>query len=54
MKEIESEHILILSEVNETSQEVLDAKQREMNSLKKNSACNWLEDMVRETKGEWK
>ena len=54
MKEIESEHILILSEVNETSQEVLDAKQREMNSLKKNSTCNWLEDMVRETKGEWK
>ena len=40
LKEIESEHILILSEVNENSQDVLDAKQREMNSLKKNSACN--------------
>ena len=35
LKEIESEHILILSEVNENSQDVLDAKQREMNSLKK-------------------
>ena len=54
LKETESEHILILSEVNENSQEFLDAKQREMSSLKKNSACNWLEDMVRETKGEWK
>ena len=35
LKETESEHILILSEVNENSQEFLDAKQREMSSLKK-------------------
>ena len=35
LKEMDSEHILILSEVNENSQEVLDAKQREMNKLKK-------------------
>ena len=34
----------MLSAVKENSQEVLDAKERELNSLKKNNVFNWVED----------
>ena len=43
-REIESEHILMLSAVKENSQEVLDAKERELSSLKDNNVFNWAED----------
>ena len=39
----ESEQILILSAVKENSQEVLDAKERELNSLKENNVFNCVE-----------
>ena len=39
-REIESEQILMLSAVKENSQEVLDAKERELNSLKYNNVLN--------------
>ena len=34
----------MLSAVKENSQEVLDAKERELNSLKENNVFNWVED----------
>ena len=36
-REIESEQILMLSAIKENSQEVLDAKESELNSLKENN-----------------
>ena len=41
--------MLILSAVKENSQEVLDAKERELNSLKDNNVFNWVEDHVQES-----
>ena len=34
----------MLSAIKEYSQEVLDAKERELNSLKENNLFNWVED----------
>ena len=34
----------MLSAIKENSQEVLDAKERELNSLKDNNVFNWVED----------
>ena len=39
-KEIESEQILMVPTIKEDSQKVLDAKERELNSLKDNSVFN--------------
>ena len=44
LREIESEHILMLSTVKENSQEVLDAKERELNNLKENNVFNLVGD----------
>ena len=43
-REIESEQILMLSVVKQDSQEVLDAKERELSSLKGNNVFNWVGD----------
>ena len=34
----------MLSAIKENSQEVLDAQERELNSLKENNVFNWVED----------
>ena len=47
-RETESEQILMLSAVKENSQEVLNAKERELNSLKYNNVFNWVEAMTRQ------
>ena len=44
LREIESGQILMQSAVKENNQEVLDAKERELNSLKENNVFNWVED----------
>ena len=46
---VESEQILMLSAIKEYSQEVLDAKERELNSLKDNSMFNWVGDHGRDS-----
>ena len=43
-REIESEQILMLSVIKQDSQEVLDAKERELSSLKESNVFNWVED----------
>ena len=51
-REIESEQILILREIKETSQkrqEVLEAMEREFNNLKENNVFDWVEDCGQES-----
>ena len=43
----------MLSAIKEYSQEVLDAKKRELNSLKDNNMFNWVGDHGQDSVGGW-